>query len=40
MGLVISFVTGAGCVLSGMYGPIVELGVPVCAIIVAQLVAA
>jgi len=40
MGLFIATVTGALCVASGMYGPVVELGLPVCALIVAQLVAA
>jgi len=40
MALVITFISGFGCVMSGMYGPIAELGVPVCALIIAQMVAA
>jgi len=40
MGMFIGFVVGALCVASGMYGSIAELGLPVCALIVAQLVAA
>jgi len=40
MAMVIAFVYGALCVLSGMYGPVSELGIPVCILIVVQMVAA
>tara|TARA_B110000285_G_C15019031_1_gene560551 strand:- start:640 stop:1116 length:477 start_codon:yes stop_codon:yes gene_type:complete len=40
MGMSISFVMGTLAVMSGYYGPVAELGLPVCALIVAQLFAA